>query len=421
MKKNIIILFLIICFSTAIAQQDTMVNNFDQKNTIISNPPGQKFSLGIKRGINFADMRYSKPEYATYKYSPYLRTLFGLSAEVFLTPAISFKPDILLIGKGVKITDGTNYKMKLKAIDFNLPLVYTFRVGNMYPYLLAGTSLSLYRGGKITLDRYETEVSKANISNSSLALRTGIGVKSQSFTSLNAYLCAEIAYNYGLTNTWSSQELSGRAEGLNIDPYTISGTRKSVGLEFSVTLMVPVSRIIKRAMPMANKGVSIVNSFFTSNPKEESESPFVNPTPTQEPVIAEEKEYYTISEIIELIDNGQDVVGKKIMFQTITFETNKAVLKQESNKIIDEVIELMKKADWINMNISGHTDNVGTSETNTKLSEQRAKTVSDYITTKGIDKNKLSYEGRGEKEPIETNDTKEGRAKNRRVEFEIVE
>ena len=68
----------------------------------------------------------------------------------------------------------------------------------------------------------------------------------------------------------------------------------------------------------------------------------------------------------------------------------------------------------------GHTDSIGTDAYNQKLSERRAASVKAYLVSKGIDPNRIYTEGKGKKNPIASNKTKEGRAQNRRVEIEIV-
>ncbi|MEZ5149266.1 MAG: OmpA family protein [Bacteroidales bacterium] len=70
--------------------------------------------------------------------------------------------------------------------------------------------------------------------------------------------------------------------------------------------------------------------------------------------------------------------------------------------------------------ISGHTDNVGTPEYNLELSKNRAKAVNDYLVDNGIDQARLLYKGYGESEPIDTNDTETGKANNRRTEFKVI-
>jgi outer membrane protein OmpA-like peptidoglycan-associated protein len=75
----------------------------------------------------------------------------------------------------------------------------------------------------------------------------------------------------------------------------------------------------------------------------------------------------------------------------------------------------------LRIEISGHTDNVGSKSYNKKLSEKRAKAVVDYLVDKGIDKSRLAFAGYGFAQPIASNDTPLGRQKNRRTEFKVLE
>jgi OmpA-OmpF porin, OOP family len=112
--------------------------------------------------------------------------------------------------------------------------------------------------------------------------------------------------------------------------------------------------------------------------------------------------------------------GSVALLEPIQFEFGKATIKPASYPILDEVVLLMKSRPNIRMGIYGHTDSVGSDEDNLRLSKARAKSVLDYIAGKGIARNRLESEGFGESKPITTNDTAAGRAKNRRVDFQIL-
>ncbi len=101
----------------------------------------------------------------------------------------------------------------------------------------------------------------------------------------------------------------------------------------------------------------------------------------------------------------------------INFETGKSAIKPESQKIIDEVAEMLKANPSLKISIEGHTDNVGTPASNQALSEARAKAVMNALIAKNIDKSRLSSKGWGQSKPLSGNDTEEGKAKNRRVEI----
>ena len=102
------------------------------------------------------------------------------------------------------------------------------------------------------------------------------------------------------------------------------------------------------------------------------------------------------------------------------FDFDKAVLKAEGKAKLDD---LVGKIQGINLEVIiavGHTDSVGADAYNQKLSVRRAEAVKAYLVSKGIEKNRVYTEGKGEKQPVADNKTSEGRAKNRRVEIEVV-
>ena len=102
------------------------------------------------------------------------------------------------------------------------------------------------------------------------------------------------------------------------------------------------------------------------------------------------------------------------------FDFDKAVLKPEGKAKLDD---LVSKIQGINLEVIiaiGHTDSVGSDTYNQKLSVRRAESVKAYLVSKGIEKNRVYTEGKGEKQPVADNKTAEGRAKNRRVEIEVV-
>jgi OOP family OmpA-OmpF porin len=102
------------------------------------------------------------------------------------------------------------------------------------------------------------------------------------------------------------------------------------------------------------------------------------------------------------------------------FDFDKSVLKPEGRAKLDD---LVGKIQGINLEVIiavGHTDSVGTDAYNQRLSVRRAEAVKAYLVSKGIEKNRVYTEGKGEKQPVADNKTAEGRAKNRRVEIEVV-
>ena len=114
-------------------------------------------------------------------------------------------------------------------------------------------------------------------------------------------------------------------------------------------------------------------------------------------------------------------VASKVTFSADAFfDFDKSVLKPEGKAKLDDLASKVKGINREVVIAVGHTDSVGSDAYNQKLSVRRAEAVKAYLVSKGIEKNRVYTEGKGEKQPIADNKTKEGRAKNRRVEIEVV-
>lgn len=105
----------------------------------------------------------------------------------------------------------------------------------------------------------------------------------------------------------------------------------------------------------------------------------------------------------------------------IVFKTGSAVLDNRSTPVLTKAADVFKKYPDIRVEIGGHTDNVGSSEVNTTLSQKRAEAVKDWFVKKGISAGRLEAKGFGPSKPVSDNDSEAGRAKNRRVEFRLVQ
>jgi len=102
------------------------------------------------------------------------------------------------------------------------------------------------------------------------------------------------------------------------------------------------------------------------------------------------------------------------------FDFDKSVLKPEGKAKLDDLVGKVKGINLEVIIAVGHTDSIGTDAYNQRLSVRRAEAVKAYLVSKGIEKNRVYTEGKGEKQPVADNKTAEGRAKNRRVEIEVV-
>ena len=106
-----------------------------------------------------------------------------------------------------------------------------------------------------------------------------------------------------------------------------------------------------------------------------------------------------------------------MLLKFVFFESDKYSLKPESASELTVIIKLLEKNPALKIEIGGHTDNSGSEDLNKKLSENRAKSVYDYLISKGVSAERLSYKGYAATKPVADNNTEQGKAKNRRTEF----
>jgi outer membrane protein OmpA-like peptidoglycan-associated protein len=130
----------------------------------------------------------------------------------------------------------------------------------------------------------------------------------------------------------------------------------------------------------------------------------------------------------EDIENLQKITsesGKQIKFgesfvKVILFDFNQYNIKPEYYATLNELVDYLKKSPKVKISITGHTDSDGTDQQNLLLSQNRSKSVADYIIAKGINKERVSFKGVGKNKPIVPNTTPENKAKNRRIEFVLI-
>jgi outer membrane protein OmpA-like peptidoglycan-associated protein len=132
--------------------------------------------------------------------------------------------------------------------------------------------------------------------------------------------------------------------------------------------------------------------------------------------INEKKEYIEIHKDLYL---ARIKIGQSIHLNNIFFVQSKAVLLESSYPELSRLVTILTENPTMEIELSGHTDNLGSAGLDQKLSEERAKTVKDYLVSKGISPNRITWKGYGGTKPVAGNDTEENRKKNRRVELKI--
>lgn len=113
-------------------------------------------------------------------------------------------------------------------------------------------------------------------------------------------------------------------------------------------------------------------------------------------------------------------IGQSVKLNNIFFESSKSTLKPKSFPELNKVVKFLKDNPTIDIQIEGHTDNVGKPDANIKLSRWRARSVQQYLVGKGIDVKRVKFDGFGANKPVAKNTTAQGRSLNRRVEFKIL-
>ena len=111
--------------------------------------------------------------------------------------------------------------------------------------------------------------------------------------------------------------------------------------------------------------------------------------------------------------------GKRVVLNGVNFDFNKATLRRDSDRSLTMAYNAMLANPDVQVEISGHTDNIGSQQSNQVLSLKRAQAVRNWLVDKGIASNRMKAVGKGQNEPVDSNDTDAGRAENRRIEFYV--
>lgn len=428
MKKKTILtsLLLSLCLTPSFAQF--------QDSSVKEDTP--KWYFGFGGGFHSNFMKYSDLDDKMYPdqkninsgvYSIFIQRDFGSQNQWSLRPEISFlKRGGKLTNIGSKYFDyeeggikDISYQLSARYWDIRIPVIYNFGKlsSSLRPYIYVAPVFGFPMKGDIQIESEDTEgyydgytlsLSDANMAQYYIAAAAGIGIKYQFKNA--CFLALEGSYEYGFTDTYGKKEKDGEAiieSGLMNNVYDLKGNRKFSGFEIKATLGIPFSIFKKKEAP---KPEPIVVA-----------QPIVAPAPVQpkeEP--KKEKPCYTLEEIIDMMNQNESVLGKTICaIDAVNFDFGKSTIQKESYEYLNKLAETLIKTN-AKIKVKGHTDNVGSKDFNLKLSKERAESVVNYLISRGVGKNKLSYSYYGMSQPLTTNDTEEGRTINRRVEFEIL-
>ena len=130
---------------------------------------------------------------------------------------------------------------------------------------------------------------------------------------------------------------------------------------------------------------------------------------------------YTVNNGLRVSAAEQGILDSTLANRTVEFESGKATLTPAGRAILDEMAAAMVKLKERKIEIIGHTDNLGLPATNLGLSQARAEAVKAYLSTRGIKGDLLTASGQGADRPVASNDTSDGRARNRRIEFRMAQ
>ena len=501
--------------ATAVAQntyvqenEDGTIVAVDEPDTNAPAPQNPRFYLGVRGGLNLADMHFSRSETGVYSHTLVPSGMFGLFAHFPLGDSqFSLRPEVSYVGRGVKLHWwDVDYRMRAHYLDFRLPLTFNFKTnGNLSPYIMMAPNMGLAFGGKIEYSDYlytsgvSTDITEANINPVNFGLLLGAGIDYY-FTRWGypLLLSLEAGYNLGFRNIFAEREIFANPDFEDDERSNIlnkffgaelwQGSRRTGGIEIAARVAVPFFKKVKPTTPMkyatpAPKFPKFEVNLLTSNPDQGKVNPegitvkdsgdyftasafptkgnefveWVTPdgtvVSTENPygfIVTEDitltgrfdsieipkphipdtlvvggveyvvKDCYSLREIAAFIELGIDISDKRICMYNINFDFDKSTLRPESYEPLSEMLVMMNFYPEMEVEVYGHTDSIGTDEYNQALSERRAQAVVDYFTKNGIAKRRIHAKGFGEMIPIDTNSTPEGRFRNRRVEFELL-
>lgn len=404
-----------------------------------------KKALALQVGGRLNDMSLSFAGYDKYEHSMVIGPSLGLSYRHRIKSPLYLRADLLYAVRGMDLNwCDVKYSMWVPYLDFR-PMVHLSLCQpwwEVVPYVALGVECSFTLPGKIeyesnSIPTTSLALNKSNIKAFDFGFRVAVGTDVH-FEVFNRdfFLMVEVGTDFGLLNNFSSAEQEGDAQVINpgLGHTTNVGTRKNRGIELSVGLGIP---LVKKKLVSARRSYFDPRLSLEECLKKDTipEEPDIDtivvdtlPVQTEAPVSAsarhrvEDYQYkgcYTLGEILRMVARGKDVCDLRICMFDIKFAFDSYELTLGSQEQLDRLVKLLKEYPKYNLHVNGHTDSIGSDAYNDRLSLNRASSVVNYMIRQGISPSRLSYEGFGERYPIESNGTEYGRHINRRVEFEL--
>jgi outer membrane protein OmpA-like peptidoglycan-associated protein len=396
MKKS---LFLLLMMAIVTSYSFASENEVNKTNSAAASTDLSHWSIGIKGGTNYYDI-FDSPmmrddqwhlfggavlEYtfnkiigvgAEYEYNPYCSAILYNGTDLITPHAEGLTQDASLFGS-------LNLSNLLKPEREGF-----WKKTNIYANL----------GGGAGFYSYDTQKNPVYQGNS---------ISPLAFVGLNAEYNLNKSWAVGLESQYRyyfDKEMGGKYSQADIN----QGGNVSLGLRYKFCA--------KAKQHVRNNEIAAVPVVA---PVVEQTQPVVEPKPEPKPEpVAVKEEPKPEPKPEPVVVKEEPVVN--FTFENILFKFDSSQLTDESIVIVDNLVNTLKQyKGWSKLQINGHTDNVGAAEYNQALSERRVKAVKDYIVSKGIPASNISFTGFGESKPKTTNDTKEGRQENRRVEFEV--
>lgn len=223
------------------------------------------------------------------------------------------------------------------------------------------------------------------------------GLDLYSFTLHEGVRPGRVTYVKGIVyNSISNKKLGSKFELIDLESGKVVLESYSNKIDGEFLVCLPINK--DYALNVSKKGYLFYSDNFSLKSESLGSAPFLMDVPLQP------------------IKKGANIVLKNIFFETGSYE-----LKPQSMVELKRVVSFLNENSTIKVEIGGHTDNVGDDKSNQLLSENRAKSVFEYLVHQKVQEERLSYKGYGEEKPIRSNNDAKGRARNRRTEFKIIE